>query len=179
MTNMGASLWASQSYFIHLHGSECFLFCEKLDEDQHVPYMSLIFVVLPLCLWSQCQWASPRRICGYCSYSVCSTDSGNPAFLYPSFSLFFLFLSSSVCFEEAQTQSCRWCLYLQSHWKKITPIPTETSSSVPIKHIKCQRWMSVDISRDESSSGRWWDWYTWLEAIQKRPCSLQEKNIRT
>ncbi len=66
--------------------------------------------------------------------------------------------------------SAQWCLYLQSHWKKQQlPTPLRCPALVPIKHIKCQRWMSVDISRDESSTGRWWVWFTWLEAIHKRP----------
>ncbi len=56
MTNMGASLWASQRDFIHLRGSVIHLcqwmlliLIEKLSEDQHVPYMSWIFLTHNLC----------------------------------------------------------------------------------------------------------------------------------
>lgn len=47
-----------------------------------------------------------------------------------------------------------WCLSessAQSRQMMSLSKVTETSSPFPIKHIKCQRWMSVDFFRDESS----------------------------
>lgn len=95
---------------------------EKPSVDWHVLQMSVFFVNVLTCnLCSFCtniirsfevrvtelEEQTPKRIICYCSYSSCSTDYSKLASLYPSFSLFSFFsLSSSVCFEEAQTQSC-------------------------------------------------------------------------
>lgn len=93
---------------------------EKPSVDWHVLQMSVFFVNVLTCnLCSFCtniirsfevrvtelEEQTPKRIICYCSYSSCSTDYSKLASLYPSFSLFSFFsLSSSVCFEEAQTE---------------------------------------------------------------------------
>lgn len=131
-------------------------------------------MIYRLCRYSvrQLQAQTPKENRRSCLHSFCSSLSLSLHFYYYSvvekayaqsyMSKTWIKKLGSERFDPASLRDQKiWCLSESSVQRRqmmsLSEVtlkalhPTETSRLVPIKHIECQRWMSVDFFRDESS----------------------------